>query len=168
MALFMPDLMLNSVLEVTPEILEKLNVKGLVLDVDNTLTTHSHPEPEIGVREWISKMNSHNIPMMIVSNNTQTRVRPFADLLGLPFVSMSFKPATRGVTKACKKFGLSANEVAIVGDQIFTDVIAGNLKGLKTILVTPFEYETFILFRAKRRVEKIFINKYNKKGVGKD
>ena len=162
MSFFIPDLILNTVLDVTPELLASLGVKAAILDVDNTLTTHGNPEPALGVQEWIDEMQTAGIPLMIVSNNVMERVRPFAQRLGLPFVSMGCKPLTFGFTKACKRFGRKPKEVAIIGDQIFTDVLGGSLKGMKTILVNPLDVDTGLVFRIKRRLERRFVRKYHR------
>ncbi|MDF2567672.1 MAG: superfamily [Oscillospiraceae bacterium] len=162
MSFLVPDLILSSVLDITPDLLKRMRVKAVVLDVDNTLTTHGNPVPGKGILEWIEYMKEQKVPMMIVSNNTHERVKPFAKLLGIEFVSMGLKPMTRGFSRACKKFALHPSEIAVVGDQIFTDIIGGNLKGMKTILVSPFDVETGLFFKLKRKMEKSLINKYHK------
>lgn len=162
MSLLLPDLMLSSVFDVTPELLERYHKKAILLDVDNTLTTYGHPEPASGVREWIEQMRAKGIPMVIVSNNTNKRVAPFAKLLGLDYEYWSFKPLPKGIRRACRKLGCSAGEVAIVGDQIFTDVLGGNLAGAMTILVEPFVLEQSRLFKLRRRLEKRHIERYKR------
>ena len=62
---------------------------------------------------------------------------------------------TFGMTKACKKFGLAPSEVAIVGDQLFTDILGGKLKGLKCILTEPIHSESGAFFKLKRKLERI-------------
>lgn len=166
MALFVPDVMLTSVTDITPEFLKKHGIKGLVLDVDNTLTTHGNPVPAPGVLEWIADMKRSGIQLMIVSNNTNKRVKPFADMLGLPFVSMGCKPLTFGFSRARKRFDFTAKEIAVVGDQIFTDILGGNVKGMMTIMVTPLLTEEGGFFRLKRKMENRFIQKYQRKHAG--
>ena len=153
MKIFQPDLIVKNVTMITTELLKKHHVKALILDVDNTLTTHGNPEPGEGVMQWLETMRQADIPMMIVSNNSQNRVKPFAEILQLEFVSRGLKPLTVGMTRACKRFGLTPSEVAIVGDQLFTDILGGKLKGMKCILTEPICYESGAFFKLKRKLE---------------
>ena len=161
--LFKPTIVLESVLEITQELLQKYKIKGLILDLDNTLTTHGNPHPADGVLDWISQMKQQGILMMIVSNNRYERVRPFAERLGLDFVSNGKKPLTVGFNKARDKMDLSYDDIAIVGDQLFTDMLGANLKRIKTIFVFPFEPEKGVLFAIKRLAEKPFLPPRNRK-----
>ena len=159
MKLFAPEFVFQSVTEITPEFLQKNHIKALVLDVDNTLTTHGNPEPGQGVPEWLELMREAGIPMMIVSNNSRERVQPFAALLKLDFVSRGCKPLTIGMAKACKRFGLLPHEVAIVGDQLFTDILGGKLYGMRSILTEPLQPEEGPFFRLKRKLEQNLMKK---------
>lgn len=145
--------------DITPEFLKKNNIRGLILDLDNTLTTHDNPQPGEGVLEWLQLMKESGIKLMIVSNNHGPRVKPFADMLGLDFVSEGKKPLTKGFTEAVKLMGLSKKEVASVGDQIFTDVLGANLFGIKMLYVVPIEHEKTTFFKVKRKLEKPFLPK---------
>ncbi len=162
-SLFLPDLMLDSVFDADLQLLKKYNVDTLILDVDNTLTSHGNPVPLDGITQWLDELKKSNINLTIVSNNVQKRVQPFAELLGVDFVSMACKPMTIGITKARKKFGSGKKNTAIIGDQIFTDILAGNLAGITTFLVTPIELEDKAMFKFKRFFEGIFIKKYNRR-----
>ena len=73
--------------DISLEFLNKHKIKAILLDLDNTLTTHNNPVPPKSTLEWLDKMKSAGIKMMIVSNNSAKRVEPFAKELGLPFVS---------------------------------------------------------------------------------
>ena len=153
MKMFAPDFQIDRVTAIDIAFLKKNQIEALILDVDNTLTTHGNPEPGEGVVEWIDSMHEAGIPMMIVSNNSKARVAPFAKRLGLPFVSRGWKPLTVGITKACASFGLPPERVAMVGDQLLTDILGGNWKGMKTILTKPIQLEDGPFFRLKRRIE---------------
>lgn len=157
--LFQTTVALRSVCEITPKLLQKLGVRGLLLDLDNTLTTHDNPRPAPGVPEWISLMKQSGISLCIVSNNHPPRVKPFADLLGLPFVCEGKKPLSKGFREAHQRMQLSWTELAVVGDQIFTDVLGANLKRLKCIFVFPIEHEHTRFFRFKRKMEVPFLPK---------
>lgn len=141
------------------ELLEHYNIKGLILDLDNTLTTHDNPVPAEKVGEWLSIMRENNISMMIVSNNHFERVKPFADSLGLEFVCEGKKPLSKGFNEAQKRMNIPFENIAAVGDQIFTDILGANLRHIKSIFVFPIQYETTKFFKFKRFMEKPFLPK---------
>jgi hypothetical protein len=157
--MFKPTYVFNDVTEITPEFLRKKGIKGLLLDLDNTLTTHNNPVPPQSSLDWLDTMRAAGIRLMIVSNNKAERVTPFANALKLDFESRGAKPLTFGYTRAIKRMGLGKREVAAVGDQIFTDVLGSNLKGIRSIFVFPIQPETSLPFRFKRTVEKLFLPK---------
>ena len=153
------DFAFRKTVDIKPEFLKKHGIKGLILDVDNTLTTHDHPKPAEGIMGWIRNMKRCGIRMMLVSNNREERVKPFAELLKLPFVSKGAKPLKKGYIKAMKLMRLKSSETAAVGDQLFTDIWGANLTGIRSIYVSPIEPESrkehFIRF--KRILEKPFL-----------
>lgn len=155
--LFKTTAALRSVCDITPQMLSALKIKGLLLDLDNTLTTHDNPRPADGVIEWIACMKENGIKLCIVSNNHPPRVKPFADLLGLDFVCEGKKPLAKGFRNAKKIMNLPWTSLAVVGDQIYTDVLGANLKRLKCIFVFPIEHEKTRFFRFKRRMEIPFL-----------
>lgn len=157
--LFKPNFVFNSVCEITPDFLEQQGIKALILDLDNTLTTHNNPRPADGVLEWISQMKSSGVKLLILSNNHYPRIKPFADILGLDFITEARKPLTSGYKRAIKALGFKKCEIASVGDQIFTDVLGCNLAGVKCIFTFPIEYETSFWFRVKRTIEKPLLPK---------
>lgn len=150
---------LKTICDLSPELLAKHGIKGLLLDLDNTLTTHDNPRPADGVPEWISRMKENGIKMCIVSNNHEPRVKPFADALGLDFVWEGKKPLSKGFREAKEKMHLPWNDLAVVGDQIYTDVLGAWLKRLKCVYVFPIEHEKQWFLRLKRKIEKPFLPK---------
>ncbi len=157
--LFKPHIWLNSVLDIDKDFLEKHGIEALVLDLDNTLSMHGHQEPEKGVMRWLEQMRELGIKMTVVSNNTVKRVRPLAQKLGLQFCANGCKPLTFGISRAIRAMGADKRHTAVVGDQIFTDIVGGNLKGVTTVLVEPFHLEDTWTFRLKRRAESIFFKR---------
>ncbi|MDE6150318.1 MAG: YqeG family HAD IIIA-type phosphatase [Ruminococcus sp.] len=155
--LFKPTYIFNDVTEITEDFLYGHNIKGLLLDLDNTLTTHNNPIPPQSSLNWLDKMKKAGIKMMIVSNNSAERVEPFAKVLGLHFVPNGRKPLTFGYTQAIKEMGIHKKNIAAVGDQIFTDILGSNLKGIRSLFVFPIEPETSLPFRFKRACEKPFL-----------
>lgn len=159
--LFKADFAFWRVTEITPEFLRENNIKGLLLDLDNTLTTHDNPVPAEGVLEWIDTMKKNGIRLVIVSNNHPPRVKPFADMLGLEFVSEGKKPLSSGFNRAQQRMGIPFSQLAVVGDQIYTDMLGANLKRIRGIFVYPIEHEKTRFFKFKRWAEKPFLPKLN-------
>ena len=155
--LFRAKIALRSVCDITPQLLEKMGVRGLLLDIDNTLTTHDNPIPAPGVEGWIAGMQAAGIRLCLVSNNHPPRVAPFAERLGLDYVCEGKKPLSKGYREALRKMQLSRKETAAVGDQIFTDVLGANLFRIPCIFVFPMEMEQTKFFKFKRRMEIPFL-----------
>ncbi len=162
MFFFKPTYVFDKVKDITPDFLKKKNIKGLLLDLDNTLTTHNNPIVPQSSLDWIELMKQNGIRLMIVSNNHAPRVSPFAEQLKIDFVCEGAKPLTIGYTKAIKRMGLEKREVAAVGDQIFTDILGSNLKGIRSLFVFPIKPEDSLPFRFKRACEKPFLPKLDK------
>ena len=156
---FKPTYVFNRVNDISAEFLKKRKIKVLLLDLDNTLTTHNNPTPPQSTLDWLLKMKNAGIMMMIVSNNSAQRVEPFADELGLTFVSRGLKPLPTGFCEAIKILGVKKSEVCAVGDQIYTDILGANLTGIRSVFVFPIEAESGFWFRVKRVLEKPFLPK---------
>lgn len=157
--LFKPTYWLKNVLMIDENFLYENNVAAMVLDMDNTLSMHGDPAAEDGVMEWLDKMRGLGVKMRVVSNNNKKRVEPLAEKLGLPFTANGAKPLTFGVNRAVKAMGAKKSETLVIGDQIFTDVMAGNLAGIRTVLVEPFHLEKTWTFRLKRRIESLVFHR---------
>jgi uncharacterized protein len=136
--LLQPDLILGSpILDLTPEILQQQNLKGLVLDVDETLVPISMAETSPELQQWIQQI-SPTVQVWLVSNNiSQIRISRIAKSLDLPYILGARKPSRRKLRQAVESMGLPVEQVAMVGDRLFTDVLAGNRLGMFTILVEP-------------------------------
>ena len=158
--MFRIDIALQSILNLTPEILKENEIQGLLLDLDNTLTTHDNPRPADGVLDWIALMKETGIKMVIVSNNHYDRVKPFAEMLGLEFVCEGKKPLSDGFNRAQKLMNIPFKNLAVVGDQIYTDVLGANLKrDVKCVYVFPIEHEKEGFLAFKRKIEGPFLPK---------
>lgn len=152
--LLKPDIKLDRITDIKPELLEKFGIKALILDVDNTMSTHHGTELVEGLTDWFDLMRKNGIKLMVLSNSLRHRIEPFAARIGLPFISAGLKPLPTGFLRAVKSLGEKRKHTAIVGDQIFTDTLGGNAVGIKTILLTPIKPETSLRFRFKRKLEK--------------
>ncbi len=156
---YKPDYVFNSVSEISLDFLKEKGIKALILDLDNTLTTHNNPIPDPDRLAWFNSIKDSGMPMIIVSNNRYERVKPFADALGLDFIPDGGKPLTKGYKKAVAQLGFDKAQIASIGDQIFTDVIGSKLTGIKSIFTFPIEQETGFWFRVKRTLEKPLLPK---------
>ena len=149
-----PRLYLDSVLELNAGDLCKNNIDTLLLDVDCTLKDHGSTDLNPGVAEWLDSMRTAGVKMCLLSNGRTQRIGKLAGRLGLPFLGMAFKPSPLGCWKAMRNHGLQPKQTAIVGDQLFADVMAGNLAGIFTILVRPSSPVEPWFTRLKRPLER--------------
>jgi uncharacterized protein len=136
-----PHYRIHSVCELTPERLGLWEIRGLLLDVDCTLTRYHRSEPLPEVLLWLEQIRSAGFPLCLVSNGLGPRIAQFAERLGLPCVFRALKPLPWGVWAAIKKIDCPAAQTAIVGDQVFADVMAGRVAGIRSILVDPIHPE---------------------------
>jgi uncharacterized protein len=140
--LLSPTHRLNRTLEITPEWMRTHQLEGLLIDIDNTLVPFSFEGDLPETLEWARMMRAANIPMRIISNAAPDRVERWSAKLEILAVGMigrgtGGKPLPGAFRKAVAELGLEASRVAMVGDQVFTDVLGGNWAGCKTILVKP-------------------------------
>ncbi len=154
MALFCPTLYRRRVTDITIEDLRVLGVRGLFLDVDNTLTTHSSQVLEPAVAAWLASMKEAGIALTVVSNSWEWRVAPFAEKIGLRHLSLSCKPSPLGFWRAARRLGLPLSQCAAVGDQVFTDMLGAKLGGVSCILLDPIDRDCesgkpFLLLRRR-------------------
>ena len=152
--LLKPDIKLTRVTDISAELLAKYGIKALILDVDNTLSTHHGEVLTEGLEAWLDRMLKNGVKLIILSNSKQRRVEPFAEKINLPFISMGLKPLPFKFSSALKLLGTKRRETAIVGDQIFTDTLGGNLYGVTTILLDPIKLESSKSFKFKRKIER--------------
>ncbi len=132
-----PDLLLPSVLDLTPEALRARGVKLLLLDLDNTLAPYGVPEVSPEIREWLADVANAGIEPYIFSNNRGGRPAAFAEKLGLAFVGRAKKPNPRRLWALLAEKGLEKSEAALVGDQIYTDVFCARRAGVLAVAVRP-------------------------------
>ena len=159
--LLKPDIKFHGITDITVDVLKKYGINALLLDVDNTMSTHHGTVLTDGLCEWIAAMQQNGIKLMVLSNSKRRRIEPFANRIGLPFISLGCKPLPTGYLRGVKALGEKRKNTAIVGDQIFTDVLGGNTVGIKTILLTPIKFEDGWSFKLRRNLEKKVYKKYD-------
>ena len=160
---FVPDIMFENALDISPELLIEKGIRAVVLDIDNTLVTYGVAEPTDEVIAWIDSLKNAGLDVAIASNNHAPRVELFNSKLGVFATCESKKPSARAVKAACEHFGVQPTETAVIGDQIFTDVWCARNAGSLAILVKPIPYPENLFFKCKRVLEKPFIRAYRKK-----
>ncbi|MCL6434593.1 MAG: YqeG family HAD IIIA-type phosphatase [Leptolyngbyaceae cyanobacterium HOT.MB2.61] len=136
--LLQPNLILHgSVLQLTPQILQQHNLKGLVLDVDETLVPIRAAEASAELLPWVEEIRKVATLWLVSNNISEARIRRIAKSLSLPYIAGAAKPSRRKVRKAVSAMNLPVEQIGMVGDRLFTDVLAGNRLGMFTILVEP-------------------------------
>lgn len=161
--LLCPDQHLNSIFELNPEQLREKGIKGIITDMDNTLIPRNNRSVCPRLKCWLLGLKEEGFELCIVSNNTPGRGARLALDLGIPAIWYAVKPRRHPFRKALQKMNLSPGETAVIGDQIFTDVLGGNRLGLYTILVAPISAKEFIWTRLVRRLERLLLASLKKK-----
>jgi len=155
--LLTPDAFLKSIYAIHPDGLRKLGIKGLILDIDNTLVPTYTRDADIKIKSFLEELNKNGIKTVIVSNAKQARVEQFCRYLNIDYIYKARKPLSNGFLKATGRMGLEPCHVAIVGDQLFTDILGGNLLGMKTFLIKPIDDNEPFFIKFKRLFEKPFL-----------
>ena len=162
--LLTPHLRMESVLELTVDRLRELEINSVLLDLDCTLKRYRETDVRPEVAHWLDALKAGGIGCCIVSNGRSNRIKHFADKLGLPFVANALKPLPMGVHWAMVKMGFRPEHTAMVGDQVFADVLAGRWAGVKCILVRPLHPEEEPWFtRIKRTPERLWLRWLSRK-----
>lgn len=155
MPLVHPHFRLPDVYALTPQWLASAGLEALLLDVDCTLKRYGTRELSREILLWLGEVLEAGVQVCLVSNGLKHRIEPLAVKCGLPFVAMALKPLPFGCWRAVRTLGVQRTKTAMVGDQLFADIMAGNLAGLTTILVEPIHPEEEPWFtRSKRPLER--------------
>jgi uncharacterized protein len=162
--LLTPHLRIESVLELTVDRLRNMGVDSVLLDLDCTLKRYSDTELRPEIADWLESLKAAGIGRCIVSNGRSERIKNFAEKIGLPYEANALKPLPMGVWRAMKKMGYKADSTAMVGDQVFADVLSGRWAGIKSILVRPIHPEEEPWFtRIKRTPESLWLDWLSRK-----
>jgi len=147
----------ETIYDVDPRQLTARGVRGLILDLDNTLVPWGVREAPGALEGWVRGARAAGLQLCIVSNNGGSRVTALAGALGVPVLTGARKPLPGKLRRALVLMGTTAETTALVGDQVFTDVLGGNGLGLYTILVRPQSGREFVLTRLVRVVERVVL-----------
>jgi len=157
---FFPNLMVDEINEIPRDILRHRGISGLIVDLDNTIVPWDGLELPQATQQWILQAQKEGFEFFIVSNSTTARVEHFSRLLNIPAISMAQKPRRVNFRKAIQSMGLSPEQVAVIGDQIFTDVWGGNRLGCFTILVIPINRRESFHTYLVRYLERIVLRRF--------
>jgi HAD superfamily phosphatase (TIGR01668 family) len=135
----LPKLIAPALTDITPRLLEDQCIKLLMLDFDNTIVPYTTSIPTERMKSWLEDMKNSGITLCVVSNSKRERVRQFCGEYGIPCITHARKPFSKGIVACLETFGVPGNEAALVGDQIFTDVLGANCAGVQSILVTAID-----------------------------
>jgi HAD superfamily phosphatase (TIGR01668 family) len=154
LSLLRPHLQVNSVLDLQVHHLRALRLDGLLLDIDRTLKAYRAADIGPRICDWLHTLRTAGFQLCLLSNGRITRIEPLARKLRIPFVARAFKPLPYGCRIALRQLGLRPSQAALIGDQLFADVLAGRLAGLFTVLVKPLGDHEPWFTRLKRPFER--------------
>ncbi|MCL1878349.1 MAG: YqeG family HAD IIIA-type phosphatase [Defluviitaleaceae bacterium] len=164
---FEPDFYYDSVFQIPYDELWKNNIRGLIFDIDNTLTNFDELGPSAKIAGLLRRLERKGFRICLVTNNTNKRLGHFNEKLNLPGIANAIKPFTRGIRYAMETMGTKPAETAIIGDQLLSDIWAGKNAKITTIMVKPISDRDFVLVRAKRVLERRILRDFYKKHTSK-
>ena len=153
---FLPGLLTEKLTDLTPNVLRSRGITLLMMDFDNTIVPYTTDIPTEKMRAWLEAMNASPVKIAIVSNSKNDRLIRFCEAYHLDYIMRAHKPRPQGLLECMERFGFTPEHSAIVGDQIFTDTLAGNLAGVTPILVKAIDNHT-IWLKARHVLELPFI-----------
>ena len=157
---YLPDFIAKSIFEMNLQRLKDMGIKGLAVDIDNTLVPRKVKEPSDDAAKWVEKAKSMGFKVCILSNAMNHRAELFMDKLGIHGVGFAQKPSRKGYDMAARRMGLDHKECAILGDQLFTDIKGGVKAGFVTVFTEYLDGNEIKGVKCKRIFEDRIIKKY--------
>ena len=152
----LPVMLADALTDLTPEYLRQKGIRLLMLDFDNTIVPYTTNKPTALMETWLRTMLASDIKLCVVSNSKKDRVKVFCEAYGMDCVTHAKKPFSKGIRECLARYGLPAEECALVGDQIYTDTLGANCCGVRSILVKAINNHNFWL-KLRHVAEKPFI-----------
>ncbi len=155
-SIYIPDYLFHSVLDISPEDLISRGIKLVAVDADNTLVYDNTIDFIDGAKDWVKKIRESGLEIAVVSNASPNRAKKISGHLGIKTYGACFKPSPRGILRAAKDFNVKPSEIAMIGDQISSDIVAANRSGavsIKTDKVAD-EIRFALLYKRRRKKEK--------------
>ncbi|WP_035345638.1 YqeG family HAD IIIA-type phosphatase [Halalkalibacter hemicellulosilyticus] len=161
----LPNQYEKSIYDIRFDELKKKGIKGIITDLDNTLVEWDRPQATPEVQQWFKELKEMGMKITIVSNNNLKRVKAFAEPEEAVFIHSAQKPRRRAFKQACQEMNLKDEEVVVIGDQMFTDVLGGNRANLHTILVVPVTNTDGLATKFNRTMERFVLKWMRKRGL---
>jgi HAD superfamily phosphatase (TIGR01668 family) len=152
-----PTLRVHSVAEISPELLRRHGIEGVMIDLDDTLVAAKAERLEPRFKTWLNTLKGAGFAILLLSNGSPERVRRWAHELGLDAFALVGKPWPWAFRKGLRQLGTAPHRTAMIGDQLFTDVLGANWAGLMSILVTPLSVGALPHTRALRHLERLIL-----------
>lgn len=164
MNLFRPNMYKKNIFEIDYQKLREQGITCLIFDLDNTLGLIEHEKCPAKTKRLLKELQKDFL-ILISSNNTRKRIKPYLKDLGIGGVAFSLKPSILGLRKIRHNYNLKKKEMVMIGDQIVTDVLSGNRYKIMTILVDPLGEKDLKITGLNRKIEAKIIKWYKKKGL---
>ncbi len=159
-----PELLVEKLTDLTPQMLLARDIHFLMLDFDNTIVPYTADLPAPEMEQWLLEMKQSPVGLCVVSNSKRNRVKDFCAAREIPCITHARKPFSKGIFQCRDLFGLDLCHTALAGDQIYTDVLGANCAGTMSILVRPIHLHNIwlrlrhwlelpLIAMAKRRIK---------------
>ena len=152
----LPKVIAPALTDVDGALLSRLGVELLMLDFDNTIVPYTTSVPTQEMERWLDWVKHSGVQVCVVSNSHKERVKVFCRHYGIDCITHARKPFSQGIRQCLERYGIPARHAALVGDQIYTDVLGANRMGVTSILVSAIHNHNFWL-RARHVLELPFI-----------
>ncbi len=164
--MLIPDMYKKSIFDINYPLLKSKGIKCLIFDLDNTLALIDDVNCPDEVKKLVKELKK-DFKVLIISNNTKKRIKPYMEQLDIDAISFALKPSTKGLRQIVKKYNFKRSEMVMIGDQLPTDILSGKRFNIMTILVEPLAKKDLKVTSFNRMIEKRLIKKYEKRGLFK-
>lgn len=154
-----PDHYYKNILSINFKKLKESGIQGIICDIDNTIVPYQKKIIIDEILELFANLKEMGFEICLISNGLNKRVQFFSKKLDIPAFGRAVKPRKKAYKKAMSVLKLDQEQIAVIGDQIFTDILGGNRLGFETILVNPMEEKEFIITKIIRMVEKLIFTR---------
>lgn len=165
MEIYIPDIYQKSIYTINYDALYSRGIRCLLIDLDNTISPITMKEPNRKVKDLFADLKNRGFKVIIFSNSTRLRVKPFRDILGVDGINGALKPFKKKYKKVMALYGFQEPQIACIGDQLLTDIKGGNQMGLTTILVNPLGIKERFTTKINRYFEKKIFRKLRDKDL---
>ena len=161
---FLPKAIFQKLTDITPQYLNRQHIRLVMLDFDNTMLPYTSTEPTPELLRWLDTMKQAGVELCVVSNSRKAKASDFCQLYGINCITRARKPFSKGLRQCQRQCGVAPKQAAMVGDQIYTDVLGANGVGAFSILVKPIHLHN-IWLRLRHVAEQPFIFLARKRSV---